>query len=241
MLNRRAAILIACLLALLGPEPLALADPPPDIGAEPGADPAVPPPDPGGEPAEDAPPPPSNAVASGEPGYLKTEDGWELTVSGLDETQEVVAPLTTAVTTREYAVSGTFTGSVTGDGSTELTGATLEAGYRIGCGIIGGPNELWVSGGAQPVLDNFIFGGLDHVTFIGQGRIKVNLRPGTVTIVPVGEKSVAGNDVRITVSNFRVKVDGCVGQSFVQSYATLTSKTTDTSDIVSYTGVVKAP
>ncbi|MGD9619641.1 MAG: MspA family porin [Mycolicibacterium sp.] len=179
-------------------------------------------------------PPPGAAVPSGAPAVLKTPDGWELTVQAKDETQEAVAPLTTAVSSREYLVSGTFTGSVAGDGSTELTGASLEAGYRIGCGIIGGPVELRATGGAETVLNPFLEG--LSVT----GEMKINLRPGTVTVLPVGQKKFTAGEGRISVSGLRIKVDSCVGQSFLQSYATLTSSTADTDDVVTYVGEIKA-
>jgi hypothetical protein len=63
----------------------------------------------------DAPPPsPDNsAVPSGPPGVLDAPDGCVLTVGGNDESEVPVAPLTTASTSREYQVSGTFTGTVT--------------------------------------------------------------------------------------------------------------------------------
>ncbi|MDN4520015.1 MULTISPECIES: MspA family porin [Mycolicibacterium] len=176
-------------------------------------------------------------MPSSPPGYLATPDGWELTVAARDETQVPVAPLTTALTTREYLVGGTFTGTVTGAGSTELSGGSLVVGYRIGCGIVGGPVELFATVGANPNIGpNAVLGAVE---FPVNGQAKVNLRPGTVTVVPVGEKSFKGSDVRVTVTGFRVKVDGCVGQSFLQSYATLTGSTTDTSDIVTYAGQVK--
>lgn len=196
--------------------------------------------DPGVDAATDVgtPPPPSPAaVPSSAAGYLVTPDGWELTAAAKDETQEAVAPLTTALTTREYLVGGTFTGSVKGAGSTELSGGSLVVGYRIGCGIIGGPVELFGTVGANPNIGpNAVLGAVE---FPINGQAKINLRPGTVTLVPVGEKSFKGGDVRVTVTGFRVKIDGCVGQSFLQSYATLTSSTTDTSDIVTYAGQVK--
>ncbi|WP_285034145.1 MspA family porin, partial [Mycolicibacterium sp. lyk4-40-TYG-92] len=37
-----------------------------------------------------------------------------------------------------------------------------------------------------------------------------------------------------------IKVDGCLGQSFLRSYATLTSSTADTDDIVAYYGITKS-
>ena len=74
-----------------------------------------------GRPAapEDAGPPPDNGVvASASPGVVTTPDGWVLTVAATNETQLPVAPLTTAVSSREYLVGGTFTGTVSGNGST---------------------------------------------------------------------------------------------------------------------------
>jgi len=46
--------------------------------------------------------------------------------------------------------------------------------------------------------------------------------------------------VRVTLKDTHIKVDGCVGQSFLRSYATLTSSTTDTDDVVAYYGITKA-
>jgi hypothetical protein len=60
------------------------------------------------------PPSPDNgAVPSGPPGVLVAPDGCVLTVVGSDESEVPVAPLTSAITSREYLVSGTFTGTVT--------------------------------------------------------------------------------------------------------------------------------
>lgn len=44
----------------------------------------------------------------------------------------------------------------------------------------------------------------------------------------------------MSISNFRVKIDGCVGESFIRSYATL-MKSTDAGDaILSWYGTTKA-
>lgn len=81
-------------------------------------------PDPAVEPAGNAappPPPPNNGVVPpAAPGVLDTPDGWHLTVSAVAETQLPVAPLTTSLASREYLVGGTFAGSITGSGKTEL-------------------------------------------------------------------------------------------------------------------------
>src|ERR1700736_2550437 len=124
MFNRFATLAAACVMAATAAAPVALADP----------DPAPP----GG---------PAGPVPSGPPGVLTTPDGWTLTVSGSNESLEPVAPLTGSIASREYLVDGTFTGAITGGGSTKLGGGSLEAGYQIGCGIIADDIESISSAG----------------------------------------------------------------------------------------------
>jgi MspA len=223
MLNRFAALAAICLLASAETPPLAAADPnaePPVISV-----------------ANAGPPPPNGGVGSAEPGVVTTPDGWTLTVSAKGETQLPVAPLTTAVSSREYLVGGTFTGSVTGKGNTKLTGGTLEAGYQIGCGIGLEKIELDASLGLG---GTFGATGLSSVTVPLTGIMEVELQPGTVTTVPVDKKAFKSGDPRVSITSFHVRIDGCVGQSFLRSYATLTSTTDNTADVVSYTGVTMA-
>jgi hypothetical protein len=219
MLNRFAT-LAACSLIPLGTAPIALADPPAD---------------------DVGPPPDTGVVASAEPGVVTTPDGWVLTVVAKDETQLPVAPLTTAVSSREYLVGGTFTGTVTGSGKTSLSGGTLEAGYQIGCGIELGQVRLIGQVGIGTSGSRFA-GGLvpTGVTFPISGTIEIHAKPGTVSTVTVDKKDYKAAPVRVTLKDTHIKVDGCVGQSFLRSYATLTSATADTDDIVAYYGVTKA-
>jgi hypothetical protein len=219
MLNRFAT-LAACSLIPLGTAPIASAQPPvDDVG----------------------PPPDTGVVASAEPGIVTTPDGWVLTVVAKDETQLPVAPLTTAVSSREYLVGGTFTGTVTGSGKTSLSGGTLEAGYQIGCGIELGQVRLIGQVGVGTSGSRFT-GGLvpTGVTFPISGTIEIHAKPGTVSTVTVDKKDYKAAPVRVTLKDTHIKVDGCVGQSFLRSYATLTSATSDTDDIVAYYGVTKA-
>ncbi|MDH6196054.1 hypothetical protein M2272_002694 [Mycobacterium frederiksbergense] len=65
------------------------------------------------------------------------------------------------------------------------------------------------------------------------------LKPGDVITAQVSTKSFQSHEVRITVKDIHVKVDNCVGQSFLRSYAVLTSATADTDDVVAYYGVTK--
>jgi hypothetical protein len=208
------------MLIPLGTAPAALADPPAD--------------DPG-------PPPDTGAVASADPAVVTSPDGWVLTVAATNESQLPVAPLTTAVSSREYLVGGTFTGTVTGKGKTTLNGGTLEAGYQIGCGIELGQVRLIGQAGIT-ATGSSLTGGLvpTGVQFPLSGTIEIHPKPGTVTNVTVDKKTFKAAPVRVTLKDTHVKVDGCVGQSFIRSYATLTSSTTDTDDVVAYYGVTKS-
>ena len=224
MLNRFAALAAICLLASAKTPPLAAADPNPEP-------PVIP-------VANTGPPPPNGAVASAEPGVVTTPDGWTLTVSAKGETQLPVPPLTTALSSREYLVGGTFTGSVTGKGSGKLAGGILETGYQIGCGINLLRLELFGGAGATPAFGPTF--GLTSVAVPVNGTIEVELSPGTVTIVTVDKKTFQHTDSRVTITGVHVKIDGCVGQSFLRSYATLTSSTDSADDVVSYLGVTMA-
>jgi hypothetical protein len=218
MFNRFAAV-ATCMLIPLGTAPVAWADPP----------------------ADDGPPPDTGVVASNDPAIVTSPDGWVLTVVAKDETQLPVAPLTTAVSSREYLVGGTFTGTVTGKGKTSLSGGTLEAGYQIGCGIELGQVRLIGQAGIS-TSGSSLTGGIvpTGLTFPISGTLEIHPKPGTVTNVTVDKKSFKAAPVRVTLKDTHIKVDGCVGQSFIRSYATLTSSTTDTDDVVAYYGVTKA-
>ena len=230
MLSRFATLAAVCMLAPVAIAPLAAADPPP-------------PPDPAAPVAAPAPPPvDTGAVPSSAPGVLDTPDGWHVTVVGSNETLLPVAPLTTAVSSREYLVGGTFTGKDSGGGKTKLTGGSLEAGAQIGCGIITDETEINPGISFTPGLRIPFTGAASDVSG-GTGislQGKVYLKPGTVTIVPIDKKSFKGSGTRVTVTGVRIKFDQCAGQSFIRTYATLTSSTDNTDDVITYLGVTKA-
>jgi hypothetical protein len=228
MMNRFATLAAICTLVPVGTAPLAAADPAPPP-AVPAADPA------------DAGPPPGDTgvVASEVPGIAHTQDGRTLTVSAKDETQLPVAPLTTALSSRDWLVGGTFQGNVTGS----VNGGTLEAGYQIGCGIAMDKIKL---NGSIGVTGGNVLGGtglpllaIPTLTFPIQGQIEVEPRPGEVINVPVDKKTFKGTTTRVTLRDVHIKIDNCVGASSLRSYAVLTSSGTDTDDIVAYYGVTK--
>lgn len=198
----------------------------------------------------DGPPPPEGAVESTPPAVTETPDGWTMTMSAKDETQAPVPPLTTALSSREYVVGGTYHGSLVGPGEDEPPRGTLEVGYEIGCGIdMSTSNGVSLTGtaGINPsigLLGIDAAGPLDLgvLPSLGGnlgGGITVGLKPGLVNIVPVTKKEFTGSEPWVMVSKFRVKIDGCVGESFIRSYAFLTRSTDASEAIVAWYGVTK--
>jgi hypothetical protein len=224
MLHRFATAAAVCMLIPMGATPLAFADP---------ADPAAPPVADAG-----APPPDNGVVASEVPGIAKTPDGRTLTVLAKDETQLPVAPLTTSLSSRDWVVGGTFTGTTTGS----VSGGTLESGYQIGCGVEMDKVKLNGSIGATLGNTSLTTTGVSlpgSISFPIQGQFEVEPRPGTVTNVVVDKKTFKGTSARITLKDVHIKVDNCVGASSLRSYAVLTSSGTDADDIVAYYGITK--
>ncbi|MDP7729390.1 MULTISPECIES: MspA family porin [Mycobacterium] len=224
---RRAAVFAVCLL-LVTPAAAATAQP----GAEPVSG--------TGSPADGVLPP-------GTPARVNTPDGWTLALGAKDEKQVPVAPLTTAASSREYLSSGVFVASLQGP---EPPHGILEVGYEIGCGIDmstangvtmangGGiaPSlgaELPLGPGQPPVL-------LPLITGSYNGVVSVGMKPGFVVVVPVVRKEFKGPNPWIMISDFHIKIDGCVGQSFIRSYSTLTRITDESDVVVSYVGTTKA-
>lgn len=200
--------------------------------------------------AEATPPVDDGKVESSPPQTTTAPGGWTLTISSEDETQRVVAPLTTAISTREYAVGGVFNGSLEGSDG-EVPEGILEVGYQIGCGIdmsTGGGVLITGTAGVSPSIGYF---GLDFpgvlpdglVPGIGAnlgGGVTVGLKPGLVNVIPVTKKEYKGSAPWVSISNFRVKIDGCVGESFIRSFVTLTRSSDDGEAILSWYGVTKA-
>ncbi|OBK17942.1 MspA family porin [Mycobacterium asiaticum] len=223
---RRAAVLAVCLALPVAP-PSAAADPTSQpVGAAASAD---------------------GAVAPGTPARLTTPDGWILALGAKDEKHVPVAPLTTAVSSREYLSSGIFVASLTGP---ETPHGILEVGYEIGCGIdMSTANGVTMAngGGVSPSLGAVLpfgpgepFQLLPIISAQSNSLVSVGLKPGFVVVVPVVRKEFKGPNPWIMIDKFHMKIDGCVGQSFVRSYSTLT-RITDESDVVlSYVGSTKA-
>jgi hypothetical protein len=193
--------------------------------------------------AAPAPGAPVAPISSAAPGSLTTPDGWVLAVSASNESIEPVASLTNSPWSREYLVDASFLGTVTGSGKTKLAGGSMEVGYQIGCGITQDDIEsistaTGIAGIGLPFATGSIFPLILGAQIGEQG--KIDLKPGTVNVVPVDKKKFKGTKAHVNINGYRIKVDGCAGQAFIRSFATLTSSTDNTDDVVTYYGVTRA-
>jgi len=235
---RLAAVLVSA-TALLMSSPPASADPVP-------ADPDMATPI-AATAAPAATPPAADGRVASSPPSTSTLDGVTLMISAKNETQMPVLPLTTAISTREYVVGGVFTGSITGSAA---PAGIFEVGYQIGCGIdMSTGGGVLVGGNVQGALgaDLGIVPALPPIVIpiagggVGiNGTLGVNLKPGIINTVPVTKKAYKGAAPEVEVSMFRVRIDGCVGESFIRSYATLANSAAEIEDIVSWFGITKA-
>lgn len=194
-------------------------------------------------------PPPDGAVVSPPPATTTSPDGWTLTIGAKDETQKIIAPLTTAISSREYEVGGVFTGSMSGP-EEEPPRGLLEVGYQIGCGIdMSTSNGVSLTGtaGINPslgilgtdVISPFPEGILPGVAGNLGGGITIGLKPGIINMVKVTDKEFTGAEPWVMVQGFRIKIDGCVGESFIRSYAVLTRETDVSEAVLAYYGETK--
>jgi hypothetical protein len=224
VLCRPLAALTACLVTCVLATPTA--------SAEPETEPV----------AAEATPLDDGRVESSPPATTKTPDGWTLTLSATDETQRAIAPLTTAISSREYEVGGTYNGSLAGPEDREPPEGTLEVGYQIGCGIDMSTSNGVTLTGSVGITPSLGLGGVDVVSPLPEalvpivltpvtGGMAIALKPGIVNVVPVSKKQFKGYDPWIMVDGFHIKIDGCVGESFIRSYGFLT-RSTSTSDAV---------
>jgi hypothetical protein len=240
---RCAALLATCVMASALIVPIASADP----EAEPVVDTAEAAPAPPDGAVPDGAPPPVELVESSPPATSKSPDGWTLTVSAKDETQQVIAPLTTAISTREYEVGGLFNAKMEGPGEADPPEGTFEVGYQIGCGIDMSTSNGVVMSGSLGFSPGLGLGGLGTAAITGiptgiapiSGSLAVALKPGIINVVPVSKKQFKGAAPWIQITGFRVKIDGCVGESFIRSYAFLTRSTDVSNAILGYYGVTK--
>lgn len=163
---------------------------------------------------------------------VTTEDGRELRVTKTSEIIDRVPNLAAAPLSREAFVSLTGVVDILGDAAAPVHGGKLELGYQLGCqtdvtsltttlATTVGPNASVIVG---PVPGMSIGG-----TATATPSLALVVKPGSITDIPLGSKTLVGTHGSISIDQAHIKVDGCLGQVSLRSYATV-SISTDAAD-----------
>jgi hypothetical protein len=167
-----------------------------------------------------------------------TEDGWNLRVT---KTHEVITPVPNFAATpfsHEAFVNLKAIADITGRGRKPVNSGALVFGYQIGC-------QVNVAGGVNVGLGAYA----DPYFSLGPGSgpsvggdveigpsININLKPGTITNVPFGQKALAGNHASTAADQVELKLDGCAGAVTIRSYAIAAMATSDADNAVAVYG-----
>lgn len=178
----------------------------------------------------------STAVAVAEPLPIAdvirsatTDDGWQLSAALTNMTINSVPNMAATAFTREGFVSGKASATIDGDGAVPVNAGTLVLGVQLGCQVdlsagldLGLSNETDLVS-ARPFEDLLPY-------------VSVTLKPGSITSLSLGKKSVKGRLGKITVHDAHVKVDACGGPVSVRLFASATLYTDTSDDSISIYG-----
>ncbi len=177
-------------------------------------------------------------VASAEPTNLEsksdsktTDDGWVLGVSATELSANPVPNLAMSRFTREGFFSSKTTGTITGSGTVPVRSGYIEQGLQVGC-------EIDVSSGATvglamtlgPSIGISMTGPNGGISANVGPSISAQVKPGTITTIPLGKKDLEGAKASVSTSNLHVKVDGCFGAVSIRSYSMLAASTATSDD-----------
>ncbi|WP_454197556.1 MspA family porin [Nocardia sp. Marseille-Q1738] len=162
-----------------------------------------------------------------------TEDGWELRISKTAEDVQRVPNLAATPFTREGFVTLSAAADISGEGREAVNSGTLQLGYQIGCqadvsngltvGISAaiGPNAM-VTVAPSPGL---AVGG----SALALPNMSTTIKPGTISTITLGTKTLAGAHGSISVDQVQIKIDACAGAVSLRSFA-IVSISTATAD-----------
>ncbi|MFQ6326047.1 MspA family porin [Nocardia sp. CWNU-33] len=164
---------------------------------------------------------------------ISTEDGWDLQVSKTAEDVQHIPNLAATPFTREGFVSLSAAADISGEGRTAVNSGTVQLGYQIGC-------QADVTNGLSMGLSAAI-GPNAMVTIVPQPglavggsalvlpNISATIKPGTISSITLGTKTLAGAHGSISVDQVQIKIDACAGAVSLRSFA-IVSISTATAD-----------
>lgn len=186
-----------------------------------------------------------SGVASADPVADKsrtvaTDDGWSLTVTKSGENLDRYPNLAATMFTREGFVSLKARADISGAGTAAVNSGAVTLGYQIGCQIdvsTGLTAGLALSVGPSVGVTISSFpGATAGLNASVSPSLSTTLKPGTITSVPFGSKTLAASRGSITAEQVQVKIDGCLGPVSLRSYATAAISTATADNSVTVYG-----
>ena len=159
-----------------------------------------------------------------------TDTGWHLTASLTNMTVNSVPNMAATAFTREGFLTGKATATIDGSGKVPVMSGSIILAAQVGC-------QIDLSQGANLSL------GADFGVSLGFGpfsvgpyadvypSVSVQLLPGKISTVVLGNKDLKGRLGEITVHEAHIKVDGCGGPVTVRmiAYASISTDIGDDS------------
>lgn len=184
-----------------------------------------------------------------------TDDGWTVGLTVTEEVIDHIDNIAGASNSWQARVSYRAEATITGQGSAVIQDAQLETGYFVGCrtdssagvengGDLGltlnqsvfgqgygggygqGSNSGGGGGGFGGVSGGGSLGAQEHIG----GYIRVLLKPGGLSQLPMDRINFRNMRAVSRVRNQNVEADGCGGQVKIQSYATFRIRTENGND-----------
>lgn len=160
---------------------------------------------------------------------VQTDDGWHLSSTLTNMTINSVPNMAATAFTREGFVTGKATATIDGDGAVPVNSGTLVLGVQLGCQIdLSEGLDLGVSNESDVITTRPFEDLLPYIS--------VTLKPGSITSLSLGRKSIKGRAGKIFVHDAHVKVDACGGPVSVRLFASATVYTDNSDDSVNTYG-----
>lgn len=160
---------------------------------------------------------------------VTTPDGWNVRIAKTDETLIREPNLAGSPFSREGFVSVTAVADVTGHGAKPVNSGSVTVGYQLGCHVdFSNGIGLGLSGAIGPNVGVTVGAGAGvnaGLSALAIPNVSITLKPGTITTIPFGTKSLAGAHGSITADQVQIKTDACLGQVTLRSYAVVSIST----------------
>lgn len=164
---------------------------------------------------------------------VTTDDGWDLTVEASNLNVNPVPNLAGSMFTREGFVSGKVTGTIAGEGTAPVRTGVIEQGIQIGCGVdVSNGATLGLTASLSPNVGITMAGPSAGASVTAGPNVSLQVKPGAITTIPMGEKVMEGPRAAISANNMHVKIDGCWGEVTVRTYAMVAVSTATSDDSV---------